>query len=74
MKHSGHLSTQLVHGAVKPCPRTGAIIPPIYQTSTFVFYDADQGANRFAGEEEGYIYTRIGNPTLAILEEQIAIL
>ncbi len=66
--------TKSVHGAVKPCSHTGAIIPPIYQTSTFIFSDVDQGASRFAGEEDGYIYTRIGNPTLAMLEEQIALL
>ena len=47
---------------------------PIYQTSTFVFKDVDQGAHRFAGEEAGYIYTRLGNPTLTELEAKIAAL
>ena len=43
-------------------PVTGAHVTPIYQTSTFVFKDVDQGARRFAGEEAGYIYTRVGQP------------
>ena len=41
----------------------GALSLPIYQTSTFVFDSAEQGGRRFAGEEEGYIYSRLGNPT-----------
>ena len=40
----------------KPCPLTGSHIRPIYQTSTFIFDNVDQGAKRFAGEEEGYIH------------------
>ena len=52
----------------------GAIIPPIYQTSTFVFDNCDQGGNRFAGKESGFMYTRLGNPTIAALEGKIAIL
>ncbi len=46
--------------------------PPIYQTSTFLFEDVDQGARRFAGDESGYIYSRLGNPTIRILEETAA--
>ena len=45
---------------------------PIYQTSTFRFKDADHGARCFAGEEKGYIYTRINNPTISTLENQVA--
>lgn len=52
----------------------GSLTPPIYQTSTFVFPNAEAGEARFAGEESGYIYTRLGNPTLAIFEEQMAAL
>ncbi|MBF0208383.1 MAG: PLP-dependent transferase [Oligoflexia bacterium] len=44
---------------------------PIYQTSTFVFKNADEGARLFAGEESGYIYTRLGNPTVRLLEGKI---
>lgn len=47
-------------------------VSPIYQTSTFAFEDADHGQRCFSGEEKGYIYTRIGNPTIAELEEAVA--
>jgi len=53
-------------------PRTGAVSPPIYQTSTFAFESAMQGAERFAGRDEGYIYTRMGNPTVRALEDAVA--
>ncbi|MCX7694429.1 MAG: methionine gamma-lyase [Caloramator sp.] len=52
----------------------GTLATPIYQTATFVFDSAQQGGNRFAGKEEGYIYSRLGNPTVSVLEEKIAIL
>lgn len=67
-------NTKAIHAGQKPCPVTGAHVTPIYQTSTFVFKDVDQGARRFAGEEAGYIYTRLGNPTVTELEEKIAAL
>ncbi|MBF0301390.1 MAG: PLP-dependent transferase, partial [Oligoflexia bacterium] len=44
---------------------------PIYQTSTFVFKNADEGARLFSGEDKGYIYTRLGNPTVTLLEAKI---
>lgn len=50
----------------------GSAITPIYQTSTFRFKDADQGARFFSGEEKGYIYTRLGNPTIEDLENTVA--
>jgi len=71
MKKLG-INTRLVHSGEKPCPVTGALRMPIYQTATFVFDDVDQGARRFAGEEEGYIYTRLGNPTQTALEVKMA--
>ncbi|WP_408634671.1 methionine gamma-lyase [Oceanobacillus manasiensis] len=52
----------------------GSLTPPIFQTSTYTFTTAEQGERRFAGEEEGYIYSRLGNPTVRILEERIAAL
>lgn len=52
----------------------GALAVPIYQTSTFVFDSAEQGGKRFALEEEGYIYSRLGNPTTAVFEEKVAAL
>lgn len=67
-------NTKAIHAGQKPCPVTGAHVTPIYQTSTFVFKDVDQGARRFAGEEEGYIYTRLGNPTISELEKKVAVL
>jgi len=65
-------STRAVHAGQGPDPLHGSLSTPIYQTSTFVFKDVAQGAARFAGDEEGYIYTRLGNPTQAALEEKIA--
>lgn len=50
----------------------GPVVPPIYQTSTFRFENARHGAKLFAGEEKGYIYTRMGNPTIEALENAIA--
>jgi len=50
------------------------VAPPIYQTSTFAFATPEEGAARFAGEETGYIYTRMGNPTTAMLESSVAAL
>ncbi len=52
----------------------GSATVPIYQTSTFKFKNAQHGANLFSGKEEGYIYTRIGNPTIRALEQNIAAL
>lgn len=68
------ISSKAIHAGQKPCPVTGAHVAPIYQTSTFVFKDCDQGARRFAGEEAGYIYTRLGNPTEAELEAKMTAL
>lgn len=67
-------ATKAVHAGQAPDPLTGALSTPIYQTSTFVFPNVDVGAARFAGEQEGYIYTRLGNPTQAALEEKMAVL
>lgn len=66
------LATRCIHAGQRPDPVTGSIAPPIYQTSTFAFASLEQGAARFAGAETGYIYTRLGNPTQAALEEKIA--
>lgn len=50
----------------------GSLITPIYSTSTYIFDSTAQGAARFAFEEEGYIYDRLGNPTNKALEETLA--
>ncbi len=68
-----HKDTQCVHGCVIP-NETGSVITPIFQTSTFSFRDVDHGARLFAGEEKGYIYTRMGNPTVEAVEQIVAIL
>ena len=52
----------------------GALTTPIYQTSTFEFDSVEQGGRRFAGQEPGYIYTRLANPTVAAVEEKVAAL
>ncbi len=52
----------------------GSAVVPIHQTSTFKFKNAQHGADCFAGESDGYIYTRIGNPTIKVLEDNIAAL
>lgn len=68
------INTQIVHAGQQPDPSTGALSMPIFQTSTFVFDSAEQGAARFALEEPGYIYTRLGNPTVDALEKKLAVL
>jgi methionine-gamma-lyase len=69
--HDLGFNTKLVHAGIREDAH-GSVVTPIYQTSTFAFEDAKQGADRFAGAEDGYIYTRIGNPTTAALEENVA--
>ena len=64
-------NSDLVHGIRIKDPY-GSVIMPIYQTSTFAFESAEQGARRFSGESDGYIYTRIDNPTTMELEKTIA--
>jgi len=65
------IHSKLVHAGHKPDP-TGSVNVPIYQTSTFAFRDAAHGAALFAGEEDGFIYTRIANPTIRALEDNVA--
>ncbi len=67
-------ATLAVHAGAAPDPATGARITPIYQTTSFVFRDADHAANLFGLQEFGNIYTRIMNPTQGVLEARIAAL
>ncbi|KNC65240.1 trans-sulfuration enzyme family protein [Pseudoalteromonas ardens] len=67
-----HDQTNCIHGPHHFDDPHGALTAPLYQSSTFKFKDAAQGAARFAGEEAGYIYTRLGNPTTRELEEKLA--
>ncbi|MFC3165288.1 O-acetylhomoserine aminocarboxypropyltransferase [Ciceribacter thiooxidans] len=67
-------STLAVHAGAQPDPATGARITPIYQTTAYVFNDADHAAALFGLKQFGNIYTRIMNPTQAVLEERVAAL
>lgn len=66
-------ATRQIHGGAEP-NQHGALSVPIYQSSTFVFDSAEQGAARFGGKEEGYVYTRLGNPTNGVVERKLALL
>jgi O-acetylhomoserine (thiol)-lyase len=66
--------TLAVHAGAQPDPTTGARATPIYQTTSFVFNDADHAASLFGLQSFGNIYTRITNPTTAVLEERVAAL
>jgi O-acetylhomoserine (thiol)-lyase len=67
-------ATLSIHAGAKPDPTTGARATPIYQTTSFVFDDVDHAASLFGLQAFGNIYTRIGNPTCAVLEERVAAL
>ncbi len=64
--------TRALHAGAGPDPTTGARAVPIYQTTSFVFEDTQDAANLFALQKYGVIYSRIGNPTVAALEERLA--
>jgi methionine-gamma-lyase len=66
-------SSLAIHAGHKQDPRYAHLVP-IYASSTYVFDSAEQGMRRFSGEEEGYIYSRWGNPTMSEAEEKIAAL
>jgi methionine-gamma-lyase len=67
-------ATRAIHTHGSHRPQYGEVSIPIYQTSTFAFENADQGAGRFAGTAPGYIYTRLANPTVTALAEALAAL
>jgi len=70
-KDSG-FATRAIHHGYDPLAHQGSLVPPVYQTATFAFPTVEYGAACFAGEEGGHFYTRISNPTLALLEERMA--
>ena len=74
MSNEWSFATEQIHAGQTPDPTTGARALPLYQTTAFVFEDADQAANRFALAELGPIYTRITNPTTEVVENRIAAL
>ena len=65
-------STTAIHHGYVPGDHHGALVPPVYMSATFTFATAEAGGRCFAGDAPGYIYTRIGNPTLALLESRMA--
>lgn len=70
-QHDYSDETKSIHSGIED-NEFHAVVPPIYQTSTFRFLDADHGAALFAGEQDGYIYSRMGNPTVMALENAVA--
>ena len=72
MTTSKHIETQAIHSGRINDEQFGSLATPLYQTSTFIFDSAEQGAQRFSGDSEGYIYTRLGNPTTRQLELKMA--
>lgn len=75
MNHKDYgFGTKAIHAGNVKDQQYGALTTPIYQSSTFVFDSCEQGGRRFAGAENGYIYTRLGNPTTSVLENKIAAL
>jgi O-acetylhomoserine (thiol)-lyase len=71
---SHRFNTLSLHAGQRPDPATGARAVPIYQTTSYVFEDTDHAASLFNLERAGYLYSRISNPTVAVLEERIAAL
>ena len=69
-----HFDTLSLHAGSRPDPATGARATPIYQSASFVFPDSDHAAALFNMERAGHVYSRISNPTCAVLEERIAAL
>lgn len=65
-------ATRQIHSGAMDIPGYHPLTMPIFQTSTFVFEDAAQGAARFAGQESGYIYTRVGNPNQTLVAAKLA--
>src|SRR5690625_1614057 len=74
MKNKKRFETDVIHEGYDTKDMLGSLSTPIFQTSTYTFDSAEQGERRFAGEEEGYMYSRLGNPTVTVLEKRIAAL
>ncbi len=72
--HYKNMETSVLHDGYTSTEHGGSLSVPIYQTSTFTFDSAEQGERRFAGEEGGYIYSRLANPTVEVLEKKMAAL
>ncbi|WP_273851077.1 methionine gamma-lyase [Guptibacillus spartinae] len=72
LKGKHRFETKTIHDGYESKSHHNSLASPIYQTSTFTFETAEAGEKRFAGEEPGYIYSRLGNPTVRMLEERMA--
>ncbi|AIZ33980.1 methionine gamma-lyase [Pseudomonas parafulva] len=70
--HKPGFSTRAIHLGYDPQSHGGALVPPVYQTATYAFASVEYGAACFAGEQAGHVYSRISNPTLALLEQRMA--
>jgi methionine-gamma-lyase len=66
--------TEAIHSGYSSSDHQASLVPPLYQTSTFTFGSAEEGERKFAGLEEGFVYSRLGNPTVKILEDRVAVL
>ena len=69
---AGGFATRAIHEGYDERSEQGALVPPVYMTSTFAFENAEQGAAMFSGETPGHVYSRISNPTLDLLERRFA--
>ncbi|WP_144460105.1 methionine gamma-lyase [Siminovitchia fortis] len=74
MAKKNQFETDVIHAGYKPSDHLGSLVPPIFQTSTYTFPSAEEGERRFAGESDGHIYSRLGNPTVTALEERMTVL
>ncbi|MFC4409778.1 aminotransferase class I/II-fold pyridoxal phosphate-dependent enzyme [Chungangia koreensis] len=74
LKDGMHMETIAIHKGYDASKHEGSLSVPLFQTSTFSFPDAESGELRFSGQEEGNIYSRLGNPTVRVLEERMAAL
>jgi methionine-gamma-lyase len=72
MKNQHQFATLAVHAGEAPCPVTGALDTPIYQSTTFVSADSNEMAAVYGEQKPGFMYTRYGNPTIKALEEKLA--
>lgn len=70
--YQSDFATRAIHHGYDPLNEHGALTPPLHLTSTFTFETAEQGGQRFAGDQAGHIYSRISNPTVALLEDRMA--
>ncbi|QPC99633.1 methionine gamma-lyase [Qipengyuania soli] len=73
-KQLSGFTSRAIHHGYDPAENMGALTPPMHMASTFAFESAEQGGAIFAGEQAGYFYSRISNPTLDLLEQRIATL